>query len=175
MALQSKTITGNGSRGHHKFTLTVTENSKNDSANTSSIRFTFSISPIQSGWDWNTQGTNISYTITINGTNYTGTIPDYNGSSTVTLKSGTLNVAHDATGTKTMSFSFSVRDRDGESYTCGSASASGSMVLTPTTGQGLVYIDNGSGWDAYQVYIDNGSSWDRYIPYIDNGSGWDMY
>ena len=175
MALQSKTITGNGSRGHHGFTLTVTENSKNDGANTSSISYTFKISPIQSGWDWNTQGTNISYTITINGTNYTGTIPDYNGSSTVTLKSGTLNVAHDATGTKTMSFSFGVRDRDGLSYTCGSASASGSMVLTPTTGQGLVYIDNGSGWDAYQVYIDNGSGWDRYIPYIDNGSGWDMY
>lgn len=175
MALQSKTITGNGSRGHHKFKLTVTENSKNDNANTSSISYTFSISPIQSGWDWYIQGTNISYTITINGTNYTGTIPDYNGSSTVTLKSGTLNVAHDATGTKTMSFSFKVTDRDGLSYTCGAASARGSMVLTPTTGQGLVYIDNGSGWDAYQVYIDNGSSWDRYIPYIDNGSGWDMY
>lgn len=28
MALQSKTITGNGSRGHHRFTLTITENSK---------------------------------------------------------------------------------------------------------------------------------------------------
>lgn len=175
MALKSKTITGDGSRGHHRFKLTVTENSKNDSANTSSISYAFSISPIQSGWDWNTQGTNISYTITINGTNYTGTIPNYNGSSTVTLKSGTLNVAHDATGTKTMSFRFSVRDRDGLRYTCGSASASGSMALTPTAGQGLVYIDNGSGWDAYQVYIDNGSSWDRYIPYIDNGSGWDMY
>lgn len=175
MALQSKTITGNGSRQHHKFTLTVTENSKNDSANTSSISFKFELSPIQSGWDWAMQETNISYTITINGTHYTGTIPDYNGSSTVTLKSGTLNVAHDATGTKTMSFSFSVHDRDGESFTCGSASASGSMVLTPTTGQGLVYIDNGSGWDAYQVYIDNGSSWDRYIPYIDNGSSWDQY
>ena len=175
MALQSKTITGNGSRGHHKFTLTVTENSKNDSSNTSSISFTFQISAIQSGWNWATQGTNISYTITIDGTNYTGTIPSYNGSSTVTLKSGTLNVEHDASGTKTISFSFKVTDRDGLSYTCGSASASGSMTLTPTTGRGLVYIDNGSGWDAYQVYIDNGNSWDRYIPYIDNGSSWEQY
>lgn len=175
MALQSKTITGNGSRGHHKFTLTITENSKNDSANTSNISFKFELSPIQSGWNWTIQGDNISYTITINGTRYTGTIPDYNGSSTVTLKSGTLNVEHDAAGTKTMSFSFKVTDRDGLSYTCGSASASGSMTLTPTSGQGLVYIDNGSGWDAYQVYIDNGSSWDRYIPYIDNGSSWEQY
>lgn len=175
MALQSKTITGKGSRGHHNFTLTVTENSKNDSANTSNIGYTFKISPIQSGWDWATQGSNISYNITINGTHYTGTIPNYNGSSTVTLKSGTLNVAHDAAGTKTMSFSFKVTDRDGLRYTCGSASASGSMTLTPTSGQGLVYIDNGSRWDAYQVYIDNGSSWDRYIPYIDNGSSWEQY
>ena len=39
---------------------------------------------------------------------------------------------------------------------------------------GIVYIDNGSGFDAYEVYIDNGSSWDKYIPYIDNGSGWDI-
>ena len=175
MALQSKTITGNGSRGHHKFTLTVTENSKNDSANTSNISFKFELSPIQSGWDWAMQGSNISYNITINETHYTGTISDYNGSSTVTLKNGTLNVAHDAAGTKTMNFSFKVTDHDGLSYTCGSASASGSMTLTPTSGQGLVYIDNGSGWDAYQVYIDNGSSWDRYIPYIDNGSSWEQY
>lgn len=175
MALQSKTITGNGSRGHHKFTLTVTENSKNDSANTSNISFNFKLSPIQSGWDWATQGSNISYNITINGTHYTGTIPDYDGTRTLTVKSGTLNVAHNAAGTKTMSFSFKVTDRDGLSYTCGSASASGSMTLTPTSGQGLVYIDKGSGWDAYQVYIDNGSSWDRYIPYIDNGSSWEQY
>lgn len=39
---------------------------------------------------------------------------------------------------------------------------------------GLVYIDNGSSWDAYEVYIDNGSSWDQYIPYIDDGTNWTM-
>lgn len=39
---------------------------------------------------------------------------------------------------------------------------------------GIVYIDTGSGADAYQVYIDNGSSWGLCIPHIDNGSGWDM-
>lgn len=38
---------------------------------------------------------------------------------------------------------------------------------------GVVYIDNGSGFERYQVYIDNGTSWDLYVPYIDNGSGWD--
>lgn len=39
---------------------------------------------------------------------------------------------------------------------------------------GLVYIDNGSGFEAYQCYVDNGSSWDLCIPYIDNGVSWDM-
>lgn len=39
---------------------------------------------------------------------------------------------------------------------------------------GLVYIDNGSGFTAYQVYIDNGTSWDLCIPYIDNGTSWDL-
>lgn len=37
----------------------------------------------------------------------------------------------------------------------------------------VIYIDNGSGFDAYEIYIDNGSSWDLYQAYIDNGSSWD--
>lgn len=37
----------------------------------------------------------------------------------------------------------------------------------------IVYIDSGSGFDAYEIYIDNGTSWDLYQAYIDNGSGWD--
>ena len=40
---------------------------------------------------------------------------------------------------------------------------------------GVVYIDNGSGWDMYEIYIDNGTSWDRYQAYIDNGTSWDPY
>lgn len=58
-------------------------------------------------------------------------------------------------------------------YTPESFTVSGAITV-PEEYAGLVYIDNGSGWDAYMVYIDNGSSWDRYIPYIDNGSSWDM-
>ena len=48
-------------------------------------------------------------------------------------------------------------------------------TLTTSGGAGVVYIDNGSSWDAYQCYIDNGSSWDLYIPYIDDGSSWSVY
>lgn len=39
---------------------------------------------------------------------------------------------------------------------------------------GLAYIDNGTGWDAYEVFIDNGTQWEPYIPYIDTGTGWEM-
>lgn len=123
-------ISGNGSNGHHKFTLTVTENSTSTTNNTSTIGFSFVLSPIQTTWNWEQWGSSISYTITINGTKYTGTIPNYNGSSSVTLKSGTLSVAHNADGSKSISYSFSVSDTSGQSYTCGNASASGTMALT---------------------------------------------
>lgn len=48
-----------------------------------------------------------------------------------------------------------------------------SLEYTDTL-SGLVYIDNGSSWDAYEVYIDNGTSWDPYVLYIDDGSSWDV-
>lgn len=123
-------ITANGSKGHHKFTLEVVESEYDVGNNTSTVAFTFKLAPIVSGYDWAKWGSSISYTVTIEGTNYTGTIPDYNGSSTVTLKSGTQTIVHNNDGTKSISFSFSVSDSTGKSYTCGTASASGSLTLT---------------------------------------------
>ena len=122
-------ITANGSKGHHKFTLTVTENSTSVSDNTSSVSFSFQLSPIQTGWNWSSHSS-IQYTVTINGTQYTGTIPNYNGSSTVTVASNTLTVSHNSDGSKSIDFSFSVTDGSGASYTCGNARSSGSMALT---------------------------------------------
>lgn len=52
---------------------------------------------------------------------------------------------------------------------------SGSKTVALTTIIGYIYIDNGSGFERYQVYIDNGTSWDLYMPYIDNGTSWDLY
>lgn len=123
-------ISANGSNGHHKFTLTVTENSTSTANNTSSMSFSFVISPVQTSWNWELWGANITYTVTINGSNYTGSIANYDGYSSVTLKSGSLTVAHNTDGSKSISYSFSVSDTSGQSYTCGNASASGSMALT---------------------------------------------
>lgn len=125
-------ISANGSKGHHKFTLKVSDslgaNSIRDNAST--VSFSFVISSLGGGWNWEQWGAYITYTVTINGTNYTGSIDNYDGYSSVTLKSGSLSVAHNSDGNKSISFSFSVTDTSGTTYTCGNASASGSMALT---------------------------------------------
>jgi len=123
-------ISANGSKGHHKFTLTVTQSGTNVASNTSTVSFDFKISPIQNSWNWIQWGDSINYTITINGTNYTGSIPDYDGYSIVTLKTGSQSVTHNADGTKSISYSFSVTDTSGQSYTSGNASASGTLTLS---------------------------------------------
>ena len=123
-------ISANGSRGHHKFTLNVNETGTNINNNTSTVSFSFQLSAIQNGWDWNIKTNPVSYRVTINGTNYNGTIVSYGGSGTVTLKSGSLTVGHNADGSKSINFSFSVTDNPNKSYTPGNASASGSMALT---------------------------------------------
>lgn len=40
---------------------------------------------------------------------------------------------------------------------------------------GLVYIDSGKGFEAYQIYIDNGTKWELYMPYISNGSKFELF
>lgn len=52
--------------------------------------------------------------------------------------------------------------------------SSKTSTLTTSGGAGLVYIGNGSTYDAYQVYIGNGTSWDLALPYVGNGTGWDL-
>ena len=130
MALKTKSITANGANGHHKFTLTVNENSTSIENNTSSLSFTFKLSPVYTSWDWYEWANYIKYSININGKTYSGTIPNYDGYSTVTLKSGNLTVEHSSDGTKTIDISFSVTDNAGQTYTPGNASKSGSFALT---------------------------------------------
>ena len=65
---------------------------------------------------------------------------------------------------------------NGSDFTSGNTHAVTDNVTVATTTKqlGLVYIDNGSGFDEYLIYIDNGSSWEQYAPYLDNGSDWDL-
>lgn len=120
------------SKQHHYFTLNVNEvvDSVNVNNNTSDVSYSFVLSPKVKGYDWSI-GNQITYTITINGsTVYTGHIPSYNGTSTVTLKSGTVTIPHNNDGTKTIDIAFNVTDSTSYSFTCGNASGSDTLSLT---------------------------------------------
>lgn len=138
MALQTKTLPANGSKGHHKFTLTVTENSTSVANNTSSVSWSFVISPITKGYDWVSNSGKVKYSVVINGNTYSGIIATYDGSSTVTIKSGTETCAHNADGSKTLSYSFSITDTTGWSFAPGNVSASSTMALTAIPRQATI-------------------------------------
>lgn len=53
------------------------------------------------------------------------------------------------------------------------SSSAAKLVITYEP-KGVIYIANGSKFEAYEVYIANGSGWDKYVPYIANGSKFDI-
>lgn len=130
MALQTKKFVANGAKGHHKFTLSVTEENTQVATNKSSMSYTFKLSPIQNGWDFYIAANQINYSITIGSHTKTGTITSFDGYSTVTLATGTFEETHDSNGAKNINVSFSVDDNYNASYTTGDASISSSMPLT---------------------------------------------
>ena len=60
-------ISGKGSKGHHTFRLNLTETGTSIANNTSTLDASFTLDA--TGWYWEGWGSNITYTITINGTN----------------------------------------------------------------------------------------------------------
>lgn len=131
MALQTKTITANGSKGHHKFQLILSELSTDITTNKSKMGFDFKLSPIYSAYDWYGWNDKITYTIKIENNTYTGIIPNYDGYSTVTLYSNyNIEIEHENNGSKTIPISFEVKDTTGQTYTSGNASASDTMQLS---------------------------------------------
>lgn len=166
-------IQANGSKGHHKFILTVTEGAISIPNNTSPVSYKFQIAPVQTSWNWEQWGAYIKYSFKINGVEYTGSIDAYDGYSTVTLKSGTQTVTHNADGSKSISYSFSVTDTSGVTYTSGNASASGTLALTKIPRYATV---NQSLKSRTETTIVMNWSSDNTVDYIwyskDNGSTW---
>lgn len=166
-------ITGNGSKGHHKFILTVTQGTQSIPNNTTTVSYSFQIAPVQSSWNWEQWGSSISYSFSINGTSYSGTIPNYDGYSTVTLKSGTQTITHNADGSKNIAYSFTVTDTSGQSYTSGNASASGTLALTKIPRYATLTHSLGA---RSEVTIKVDWSSDSTIDYVwgskDNGATW---
>lgn len=123
------TLTANGSKGHHKFTLNVIEDST--SSNDSYLSFKFILSSVQKSWNWSSMGSKISYVVYINDSSYAGKIPAYDGKSEVVLKTDSnIKVPHNDDGTKTINISFKVTDKTSYNYTSGNASNNGTMELT---------------------------------------------
>lgn len=125
----SKTITANGSKGHHYFSLNVSES--RTEGNSSYLSGSFSMGPLQNNWDWYNWGSAISYSVIVGSNEFTGTIPSYNGTSVLYLQTfNNIEIPHNNDGTKTITISFSVSDTTGTNYTCGNASASDTLELT---------------------------------------------
>lgn len=174
--MASKFITSNGSKGHHKFTLIVDSVHPTDylTSNSSSVSFKFILSSLGGGYNWEQWGLYISYTVSINGTNYTGIINNYDGNSDVTLKSGTLTVTHNDDGTKTIPISFSVKDTSSVTYTCGNASASGTLTLEAIPRFLTITSLNVSNISETSAVVNWSTSHQRDSTYysLDNGSTW---
>lgn len=129
MALQSKTISAKGSRGHHTFSLTVTEDSTNVSANESILSFEFKLVD-DNNWFWSAQGTYVSYKITIGSHTYEGYIPHHTSVTTEVRSESDITELHNSDGTKTINIGFTVTDSSSISYLPGNASSSSTMALT---------------------------------------------
>ena len=48
-------------------------------------------------------------------------------------------------------------------------------TVTTSGGAGLVYIGDGTKFEAYQIGIGNGTTFDLYMPYVGTGSSFDLY
>lgn len=148
------------SRSHHYFTLNVDEvaSSINVNNNTSDVSYSFVLSPKVKGYNWSI-GQQITYTVTINGSTVaTGHIPSYNGSSTVTLSSGTVTIPHNNDGTKTINIGFNVTDSTSYSFTCGNASGSDTLSLTTIPRASQITVADANIGSSTNITINKNSS-----------------
>ena len=127
-------ISKTGDNGHFIYELEVTEKSYSVKKNTSTVSITFKMLYNNYSTYWYGWGSKMKYTVTINGTSYTGNIPDRyesNKTADVTLINGTQQtITHNNNGAKKINISFSVVDTTGAYYACGNASNSGTLTLT---------------------------------------------
>lgn len=167
---------GDGARGHHRFTLNVSETYVSDGANNySTVSWELILSRIDGNWDWRYSATvPVKYKVNIDGNEYTGNIMSYDGVSTVTVDSGSLNIGHNSNGAKSISFSFEVWDNVSANYLPGYASGSGSMDLTTIGRYATITYFSVSQRDETSVQFnfstDVGCDWAWYS--TDGGSNW---
>lgn len=122
-------ISGRGAKGHHTYTLTLTEKSTSVEKNESYVDYSFDLID-DANWFWEGWHDNIAYSVSANGSVIaSGSIPNHL-TKNQNIANGSFTVPHNADGTKSISYSFSVTDGANQYYTSGNASASGTMALT---------------------------------------------
>ena len=134
-------IYARGSKNHHTFYLSVVESGTNIENNTSTVTINFWLVD-DNNWYFDTWGSNLTYTVTVNGTTYSGNIPDHDTKTTYIITNQTQTITHNNDGTKQISFSFSTTDSTGAYYTPGTASASGTLDLTTLPRASTVTVNN---------------------------------
>lgn len=134
-------IYARGSKGHHTFYLSVDESGTNIENNTSTVTINFWLVD-DNNWYFDTWGSKLTYTVTVNGTTYSGNIPDHDTKTTYIITNQTQIITHNNDGTKQISFSFSTTDSTGAYYTPGTASASGTLDLTTLPRASTVTVNN---------------------------------
>lgn len=163
-------ITGYGSKHSHEFKLTLTETSYDIASNTSVVGVVFSL--YKSSYSWSGQN-NITYSVSVNGNDYTGTIPSYSAGNTLVMVNTSITVPHDLDGSKTISGYFSVYDGSGASYCCGNASASGTLTLTNIPqGTTVTASQRSVSWDRFAVNWSAGKQ-SSFVQYSLNGGSWE--
>ena len=132
MAIQTRSLVGDGAKGHHRFTLYVTEEWYDIATNKSYITWRLVLSPISNGWDWYYSGqVPVTYIVRVAGNRYDGKVMNYNGLDTLEIGNGSLYVVHDPDGTKkNIDLSIDVWSLD-IYYLPGSVNVSETMDLTP--------------------------------------------
>lgn len=122
-------ISGRGAKGHHTYTLTLTQGTQSVANNSTTVSYSFDLTD-DNNWFWSGWNQSISYSVSANGSVIaSGYIPNHT-TKTQNIAKGTITVPHNADGTKSFSYSFSVSDGANQSYTSGNASASGTMTLS---------------------------------------------
>lgn len=117
------------SNGHHTLIFNIEEINTNIATNKSTVSWSIQLSA-DSSWSFDMIGSTI--TAVINGTTVYNQYAQRSctGGTTVTYASGTIEIEHNANGSKTTSFSCSYSQSSSSYYTPGNASLSGELSLT---------------------------------------------
>jgi hypothetical protein len=137
---------------------------------TDTTKYTFSSWNTAAGGGGTSYSSGGSYTANASATLYAQyTSSTTKGSVTLPTTAQCSRAGYDLLGFATSSTATTAAYAPGASYT-----ASAAVTLYAVwAAQGLVYIDDGTGFEPYQVWIDNGSSWEQYAPFVDNGTTWE--